>query len=108
MKPKPEEPVIDIMETNKIKLNKDRMLDKLKTHLCVRGDIQQKKCSDMEDSHSPAAAFRMLKLFLPHAAAKKARVYQGDVIGAFLQAKMRSRVFVKLHKIYGELFTEFA
>ena len=62
----------------------------------------------MEDSHSPAAAFRMLKLFLAHAAAKKARVYQGDFIGAFLQAKRRSRVFVKLHKIYGELFPEFA
>ena len=108
VKPNPDEPVIDIMETNKIKLNKDGKLDKLKTRLCVRGDIQKKKCPDMEDSHSPAAAFRMLKLFLAHAASKKARVYQGDVIGAFLQAKMRSRVFVKLHKIYGELLPEFA
>ena len=50
----------------------------------------------------------MLKLLLAHAAAKKVRVYQGDVIGALLQAKMRSRVFFKLHKIYGELFPEFA
>ena len=62
VKPNPGEAVIDIMETNKIKLNKDGMLDKLKSHLCVRGDIQKKKCPDMEDSHSPAAAFRYAKI----------------------------------------------
>ena len=80
------------------------MLDKLNMCLCVRGDIQKNKVSDMEDSNYPTADFRMLKLFLAHAAAIRSRAYQGDVIGAFLQAKMRSRVFVKLHKIYGELF----
>ena len=108
VKPNPGEPVIDIMEANKIKLNKDGKLDKLKTRLCVRGDIQKKITPDMEDSHSPAAAYRMLKMFLAHAAARRSKVFQGDVIGAFLQAKMRSRVFVKLNKIYGEVFPEFA
>ena len=108
VKPNPGETTIDVMKTKKIKVNKDIMLDKLKTCLCVRGDIQKNKCSDMEDSNSPEESFRMLKLLLAHALAKKARAYQGYVIGVFLQAKRRSRLFVKLHKICGELFPEFS
>ena len=42
VKPHPDEPVIPITETNKIKLNKDGNLDKLKVRLCIRGDIQKK------------------------------------------------------------------
>jgi hypothetical protein len=46
-------------------------------------------------------------MFLGHAARLKVRVRQMDFIGAFLQAKVRSRVFIKLPAIYGELFPEF-
>ena len=73
------------MEANKIKLNKDGKLVKLKTYLCVRGDIQKKIMPDMEDSHSPAAAYRMLKMFLANAEARRSKVFQGDVIGAFFK-----------------------
>ena len=104
---RPGEPVIPITETNKVKLNRAGNLDKLKVRMCVRGDIQKKLTPDMEDTYSPAAAFRFLKLFLAHAASKKAKVHQGDVIGAFLQANMRSRVFVTLNKYYGLIFPEF-
>ena len=45
---------------------------------------------DMEASHSPATA--------------STGNPEQNVIGTFLQEKMRSRVFVKIHKIYGELF----
>ena len=44
------EPVIDIMEAKKIKLNQHGNLDKLKVRMCVRGDIQKKICLDMEDN----------------------------------------------------------
>ena len=88
-------------------MDKDGYLDKLKVRMCVRGDIQKKLTPDMEDRHSPAAAFRMLKFFLALAAARRARIHQGDVIGAFLQAKMQSRVFVMVKAIYGEVFPEF-
>ena len=97
-------PVIGITESNKIKLNKDGNIDKLKVQLCVRGDIQKRLTPNMEDTHSPSAAFRMLKLFLGLASSKKSKVYQGDVIGAFLQAKMHSEVYVTYNKIYGEIF----
>jgi hypothetical protein len=41
-------------------------------------------------------------------ATHKWTTYQFDVVGAFLQAKMRIRVFIKLSSIYGDLFLEFA
>ena len=82
------EPVMEIMETNKIKLNQHGNLDNLNVRMCIRGDIQKMLCPDMEDTHSPAAAFRMLKMFNGLAAQKKAEPYQGDVVGAFLQAVM--------------------
>ena len=68
MVPEPDEPIIYIMETNKIKLDQHGNLDKLKVRMCVRGDIQKKLTPDMEDSHSPAAAFRMLRMFMGLAA----------------------------------------
>ena len=40
--PEPGEPVIDVMETNKIKLDQHGSLDKLKVRMCVRGDLQKK------------------------------------------------------------------
>ena len=106
--PEPDEPVIDVMETNKIKLDQNGNLDKLKVRMCVRGDIQKKLTPEMEDSHSPAAAFRMLRMFMGLAAQLHSCVHQGDVVGAFLQATMRSHVLVILNKYYGVIFPEFA
>jgi hypothetical protein len=47
-------------------------------------------------------------MFLAHAARLRVRVRQMDFIGAFLQAKVRSRVFIKMPAIYGELFPDLA
>ena len=44
--PEPDEPIIDVMETIKIKLDQHRNLDKLKVRICVRGDIQKKLTPD--------------------------------------------------------------
>ena len=66
--------------------------------MCVRGDIQKKLTPDMEDSHSPAAAFRMLRMFMGLEAQKGSSVHQGDIVGAFLQDIMCSRVLVILKK----------
>ena len=51
---------------------------------------------------------RTLKYFLADAAENKARVNQLDFIGAFLQAKVKSRVFVKLDIMYTYYFPEHA
>jgi hypothetical protein len=46
-------------------------------------------------------------MFLAHASRLKVRVKQLDFVGAFLQAKMRTRMFVTIPKIFGILFPEY-
>ena len=56
------------------------------------------------DIWSPTASMRTLKYFLSEAAKHKAKVYQLDFIGAFFQAKVKNRVFVKLDMRYAAYF----
>ena len=51
---------------------------------------------------------RTLKYFLADTAKHKAWVHQLDFIGAFLQAKLKNRVFVKLDIRYTDYFPEYA
>ena len=60
------------------------------------------------DTWSPTASMRTLKYFLADAAKHKARVHQLYFIGAFLQAKEKNRVFVKLDIRYTYYFPEYA
>jgi hypothetical protein len=94
-----------VMEIFKVKVKSDGSLDKLKTRLVVRGDLQDRNLT--EDKWSPTASFRSLKMFLAHASRLKVRVKQLDFVGAFLQAKMRTRMFVTIPKIFGILFPEY-
>ena len=48
------------------------------------------------------------KIFVSDAAKHKARVHQLDFIGAFLQAKVKNRVFAKLDIRYTYYFPEYA
>ena len=58
------------------------------------------------DTWSPTASMRTLKYFIADAAKHKARVHQLYFIGAFLQAKVENRVFVKLAMRYADYFPE--
>ena len=60
------------------------------------------------DIWSPTAYMRTLKYFLAYTEKHKARVHQLDFIGAFLQAKVKNRVFVKLDMRYADYFPEYA
>ena len=60
------------------------------------------------DTWSPTAAMRTLKYFLADAEKHKARVHQLDFIGAFLQAKIKNRMFVKLDMRYADYFPEYS
>ena len=51
---------------------------------------------------------RTLKYFLADAAKHKTRVHQLDCIGAFLQANVKNRVFVKLDMRYAAYFPEYS
>ena len=56
----------------------------------------------------PTASMRTLKYFLVDAAKHKARFYQLDFIGEFLQSKVKNRVFVKLDMRYADYFPEYS
>ena len=49
-----------------------------------------------------------LKYFLADAVNQKVRVHQLDLIGAFLQAKVKNGVFVKLDSKYADYFSEYS
>ena len=56
---------------------------------------------------SPTAFMRTLKYFLADATKHEARVHQLYFVGAFLQAKVKNRVFVKLDIRYTDFFSEY-
>ena len=90
------------MDVYKANIQSDGSLYKLKLIIVVRGDLQNKKI--IGDTWSPTASVRTLKYFLAYAAKNKARVHQLDFIGAFLQDKVKNRVFFKLDIRYTEFF----
>ena len=88
------EPVTPCMDVYKAKIQSDGSFDKLKLRIVVRGNMQNKEMIGY--NWSPTASMRTLKYFLADADKHKARVHQLYFIGAFLQAKVKNRVFVKL------------
>ena len=104
--PKYGEPVTPCMGVYKAKIQSDGSLDELKLGILVRGYLQNKEM--VGDNWSPTASMRTLKYFLADAEKHKARVHQLDFIGAFLQAKVKNRVFIKLDMRYADYFPEYA
>ena len=94
------------MDVYKAKIQSDGSLDKLKLRIVVRGDLQNKEM--VGDTWSPTASMRTLNYLLADAAKHKSRVHQLDFIGAFFQAKVKNRVFVKLDMRYADYFPEYA
>ena len=88
------------MNVYKKKIQSDESLDKLKLRVVVRGDFQNKEL--VGDTWSPTFSMRTLKYFLPDSTKHKARVHQLDFIGAFLQEKVKNRVFVNLDSRYSD------
>ena len=60
------------------------------------------------DTWSTTASIRTFNYFLADAAKPKARDHRIDFIGAFLQAKVKNRVFVKLDMRYAYYFPEYS
>ena len=100
------EPVTPCMDVYKAKIQSDGSLDKLKLRVVLRRDFQNKEM--VGDTWSPTAPMRTLKYFLADAAKHKARVHQLDFIEAFLKAKVKNIVFVKLDMRYTYYFLEYA
>ena len=96
------EPVTPCMDVYKAKIQSYGSLDKLKLRIVVRGDLQSKEM--VGDTWSPTASMRTFKYFLADVAKHKARAHQLYFIGAFLQEKVKNRVFVKLDSRYADYF----
>ena len=90
------------MDVYKANIQSDGSLDKLKLIIVVRRDLQNKKM--VVDTWSPIASMRNVKYFLADAAKHKSRFHQLHFIVAFLQAKVKNRVFVKLDMRYIDYF----
>ena len=88
------------MDVYKAKIQSDGIIDKLKLRILVRGNIQNKYLIGY--TWSPTAYMRTLKYCLKDYVKHKERVHQLDFIGAFLQSKVKDRVFVKLNSIYAD------
>ena len=104
--PKDGEPVTPCMYVYKAKIQSDGSLDKIKLRIVVRGDLQNKEM--IGDTWSSTASMKNLKYFLADSEKHKERVHQLDFIGAFLQANVKNRVFVKLDMRYAAYFTEYS
>ena len=102
--PEKGEPVTPCIDVYKAKMQSDGSLDKLKLIIMVRGYLQNKELVGY--TWSPTASMSTLKYFLADAVKHKARVYYLDFIGAFLQAKVKNRVFLKLDSRYAYYFPE--
>ena len=94
------------MDVYKAEIQSDGILDKLKLRIVVRGDLQNKEL--VGDTWSPTSSMITLKYFLADATIYKARVHQLYFIVAFLQAKVKNRVFVKLDSRYADYFPEYS
>ena len=90
----------------KAKIQYGGSIDKSKLRIVVRGYLQNKEMVGY--TWSSTASMRNLKYFLADAVRHKTRVYQLYFIGAFLQAKEKNRVFVKLDIRYTYYFPEYS
>jgi len=104
--PKPGEQVLPTKLVYKAKSTAEGSLEKLKARCVARGDLQ--KGQEWEDTWSACASIRTVKVFLALAASLKRRVKQGDFVGAYLQAKVRGRVFIRLDPRMKDLFPDLA
>ena len=100
------DPEKSCMDVYKAITQSNESIDKLKLRILVRGDFQNKEM--IGDTWATTASKNTLKYFLAGDYKHKSRVNQLDLIGAFLQANVKHRVFVKLDSRYGEYFPEYA
>ena len=88
----------------KVKMTSKGGLDKLKARLCARGDLQE---TDGLEIYSPTASIRLLKMFLALGVEMRRQVKQLDFVSAFIQGKVRSRIFVYIENEVAMVCPEF-
>ncbi len=87
------------------KLKSTGEIEKLKTRVCLRGDLQER---GQWDTWCPIAGFRALRIFLAIAARQRCRVFQLDFVGAFLQSYAVDRTITTLPQEWKQFFPDLA
>jgi len=90
----------------KLKFTSEGKIDKFKIRICARGDIQKQVF--FEDTWSAMCSKRGIRIFLAKAATTRSKVRQLDFLGAFLQAPVRSVVYVILDNIIADICPEYS
>ena len=88
----------------KAKLTSRGHLDKLKSRMVARGDLQRQTVGD---TWSPCVFNRTFKAFVTHAVQHVRPIQQLDFIGAFCQAQMKYKLFLQLPKEFAEYVPEY-
>ena len=96
--------VIPCMDVYKGNIQSGASPEKLKLIIVVRGDFQNKEIIGY--TWDPTVSMMNLKYFLSYYDKQKSIVHQLYLIGEFIQANIKHRVFVKLDSRYGEYFPE--
>jgi hypothetical protein len=86
--------VVPVKEVFKCKLDKHGHIDKLKCRIVFRGDLYTP--NDPLDSWNPHATWFALRMFCALCARYRIFPAQSDFIMAYLQVKMKERVFIRL------------
>jgi hypothetical protein len=80
------------------KFNEDRLLYKYNALIVVRGNLQE----DWSDTYAVTPAARMFRYLMALAAAFGLKVYQYNVLNAFLNAHLNKLVYVQTSDTYVE------
>ena len=91
--PLPSDKIIPALEVLKCKIEEHGLLDKLKVRIVFRGDLY--KPTVEIDPWNPHAIFLSIKYFLAWCAERSVYPGKADMVMAYLQARMRDRVFIK-------------
>ena len=99
-------PIVPVTAKSRVKAQANGKLEKAKMRICLRGDLQEELID--ESTWCPIAGFRATRKLLANACRRRARVYQLDFIGAFLQAYAQCTTYTMLPKEWTELIPELA
>ena len=88
----------------KAKSTRNGNLEKLKARFCARGDLEKE--TDQLENWSSCASQRTVRTFIAHETKCRRTPKQLNFVGAYLQARMRSRIYVTLQKEYLPYFPE--
>ena len=86
-------PVTPCMDVYKAKIQSYESINKLRLRIIVRGDLKNKEL--IGDTWATIKSMGAMKYLLSDTANHKAIVHQLDLIGAFIQANVKHRFFVK-------------